>query len=118
MKKHWKRLGVPVLLLWLLGKTAYRSPSPKLMDKAWSIWLMELSSSFPVRSLSRRLSMVRICSSRTMESRVSPQLSAFSSICVGNLFFSRLLVIAAAITVGQRLNRVSGARPKKLPLGR
>ena len=53
-----------------------------------------------MRSFNRFLSRVRICSKSTTESFASPQLPPFTSMCVGSFVLSRLLVIAAAITVG------------------
>ena len=64
---------------------------------------MEEVSSFPIRSFSLRLSMVRICSSRTTESLESPQCSADRAMWVGSLDLSFWLVMAAAITVGLNL---------------
>ena len=75
-------------------------PSPKLMDRALLTCDIAPASSEPIFSRRRRLSMVRICSSSTMESLESPQLLQSSSMWVGSLFLSVWLVMAAAMTVG------------------
>ena len=62
------------------------------------------SSSLPIFSFKRCLSMVRTCSKSTMESFCRPVRSAWSAMCVGRFVLSRWLVMAAAITVG--LNRL------------
>ena len=74
--------------------------SPKLTESALSTSPIEPLSRQPIFSLSRCLSMVLTCSSKTIESFASPQPSAFTEICVGRFVLSRWLVIAAAITVG------------------
>ena len=53
-----------------------------------------------MRSRSRDLSSVRICSSSTTLSRLSPKPPAPSSICVGSRALPVYEVIAAAMTVG------------------
>ena len=58
------------------------------------------SSSLPIFSRRRDLSMVRICSSRITLSRLRPTLWADSSMWVGSRALPTWLVIAAAITVG------------------
>ena len=53
-------------------------PRPKLICSASFTRAMECSSSRPICSFSRRLSMVRICSNRTMESLAKPLPVEFS----------------------------------------
>ena len=57
-------------------------------------------STLPIRSRSRRLSSVRICSNRITESLGRPQHWAATSIWVGSLAFPVWEVMAAAMTVG------------------
>lgn len=79
------------------SKIYYR---PKLTAMALSTLVMVVSSSLPMRSRRRDLSMVRTCSSSITLSRESPTLWALSSICVGRRALPVWLVIAAAMTVG------------------
>ncbi len=59
---------------------AFYSPKPKLIDNAVSTLFIEFRSSSPILSPKRFLSMVRICSSKTILSRARPHLSALTSI--------------------------------------
>ena len=64
-------------------------------------------SRVPIYSRKRRLSIVRICSSRMTESLSSPSTS-FTSVCVGNFAFVCVLpVMAAIMTVGLWLFPIS-----------
>ena len=74
------------------------------VDKALAITLSGIN---PIYCFSLCLSIVRICSSRMMESLSSPSKS-FTSVCVGNFaFVCTRLVIAATITVGLCLFPIS-----------
>ena len=76
---------------------------PRLIKIALSTLLIVFSLSSPMRSLSLRLSSVRICSNKITESFTSPYALLGSSICVGSLALLILLVTAAAIIVGEYL---------------
>ena len=73
------------------------------MERASFTRFMEFSSSLPIFSLRRCLSIVRTCSKSTTESFMSPEDPVSTSIWVGRFALSRWLVIAAAITVGLNL---------------
>ena len=64
---------------------------------------MDSASKRPIFSRSRCLSKVRTCSSKMMESLISPEPWAFTAMWVGRLALSFWLVMAAAITVGLNL---------------
>ena len=63
---------------------------------------MTLRSAWPVCSRRRRLSMVRICSSRMTESLLRPTSWPVNAMCVGSRALPVWLVMAAAMTVGDQ----------------
>ena len=71
---HKKRIPYKRICAFSRRYTAYpcTEPSPKLTASASSTCRMAFSSSEPIFSRRRRLSSVRICSVRMMESLVSP----------------------------------------------
>ena len=78
-----------------------------MIANALSIAGRKRLSRVPIYSRKRRLSIVRICSSRMIESLSSPSTS-FTSVCVGNFAFVCVLpVMAAIMTVGLWLFPIS-----------
>lgn len=80
-------------------ETAASSVRPKDTYKASLTCFIVRSSKWPIFSFRRRLSIVRICSSRMTEFFASPP-SVCTDMCVGRRALPVWLVIAAAITVG------------------
>ena len=68
-------------------KVVFRSNAPKLTAIALSTRCMCASSSFPMCSRNRRLSMVRICSNKITESLLSPTLPPAMLMWVGRRAF-------------------------------
>ncbi len=71
------------------------------------LWLLSGISSMPIYCFNLFLSIVWICSGKTMESLSSPS-KLFTSVCVGNFVFVCILpVIAAIMSVGLCLLPIS-----------
>ena len=81
--------------------------SETLMARALSTLAISLSESIPIYSCKRFLSIVRICSSKIIESLLRPSKSLIA-VWVGSFaFVCTRLVIAATITVGLCLFPIS-----------
>src|SRR5690606_28690412 len=76
------------------------STRPRLMLRASFTLAMLSSSNSATRSFSRSLSMVRICSSNTTESRSRLKRAPEISTCVGSFALRIRLVMAATMVVG------------------
>ena len=72
----------------------------KLMCSAWSTFFMIRSSKRVKCFFKRRLSIVRSCSSKMIESWAIPDSAALILTCVGKVLFVSWAVMAATIVVG------------------
>ena len=90
-----------ILCLFVHAQISLSSCKPKLTAIALSTNAICFSSSLPICSRRRRLSMVRICSSRITLSRLRPTLPPAMLMWVGSRALPVWLVMAAAMTVGE-----------------
>ena len=93
--------------------SASQTKNPRLSRSASFICCIISGGSSPMRSRMRLLSMVRICSNSTTESRGRGVVSLCSSMCGGSLALVSLLVVAAALSSAKSRKSEPAQRQRK-----